>query len=86
MIIVGCDLHARRLAHTPRRAASGCPFHAQHEWGFPLSWCQPRTFPQARLRLSIDWPVLVCYYAFKSWVSLAAMLLPAGPEHPLFDN
>src|SRR2546425_4619539 len=37
-------------------------------------------------RLSIDRPILVCYYGFKTWVSLARMLLPAGPAHPLFDK
>ena len=73
-------------------ARSGCPIHAQHEWGFSLSRCQPRTFPQARSRLSIDRPILVCYYALKIRVSLARMLLrPARricsltTEYPMKD-
>src|SRR2546428_9040521 len=58
---------------------------AGHEWGFPLAPCHLRQFSTARPRLPIDRPVLVCYYALKTWVSLAPMLLPAGPEQPLFD-
>ena len=39
-----------------------------------------------QLLFPLDKFILVCYHAFKTWVSLAPILLPPGPAHPLFEN